>query len=81
MTTLQREIFRFVVIIASLAIALDIIIIILWTTWLNKKHHGFITVPALIVNVVSVAVAFIPEGLPASVTISLSVVSLYETHC
>lgn len=49
--------------------------IILWGSWLNKKHKGFITVPVLIIDVVSVMVAFIPEGLPASVTISLSVIA------
>lgn len=49
--------------------------IILWGAWLNKQHKGFITVPVLIIDVVSVMVAFIPEGLPASVTISLSVVA------
>jgi sodium/potassium-transporting ATPase subunit alpha len=33
MTTLQREIFQFVVIIASLATLLAIIIVILWAAW------------------------------------------------
>lgn len=74
MTTLQREIFRFVIFIASIAISIDIIIVILWASWLNTKHKGFINVPTLIIDVVSVAVAFIPEGLPACVTISLAVV-------
>jgi sodium/potassium-transporting ATPase subunit alpha len=33
MTTLQREIFRFVVIIASLATLVAIVIVILWAAW------------------------------------------------
>jgi sodium/potassium-transporting ATPase subunit alpha len=33
MTTLQREIFRFVVIIASLAALLAIVIVVLWAAW------------------------------------------------
>jgi sodium/potassium-transporting ATPase subunit alpha len=33
MTTLQREIFRFVVIIASLATLVAIFIVILWAAW------------------------------------------------
>jgi sodium/potassium-transporting ATPase subunit alpha len=33
MTTLQREILRFVVIIASLAAMVAIIIVILWAAW------------------------------------------------
>ncbi|KAJ9097793.1 hypothetical protein QFC19_006661 [Naganishia cerealis] len=75
LTTLQKEILRFVLIIASCALSIAVIVIILWGTWLDKKHKGFITVPVLIIDVVSVMVAFIPEGLPASVTISLSVIA------
>lgn len=75
LTTLQKEILRFVLIIASCALSIAVLVIILWGSWLNKKHKGFITVPVLIIDVVSVMVAFIPEGLPASVTISLSVVA------
>ncbi|KAJ9120086.1 hypothetical protein QFC22_002984 [Naganishia vaughanmartiniae] len=74
-TTLQREILRFVIIIASCALTIAVIVIILWGAWLDKKHKDFITVPVLIIDVVSVMVAFIPEGLPASVTISLSVIA------
>lgn len=33
MTTLQREILRFVLIIAGLATAVAILIVILWATW------------------------------------------------
>ncbi|KAJ9117762.1 hypothetical protein QFC20_000040 [Naganishia adeliensis] len=75
LTTLQKEILRFALIIASCALSIAVLVIILWGSWLNKKHKGFITVPVLIIDVVSVMVAFIPEGLPASVTISLSVVA------
>ncbi|WWC71995.1 uncharacterized protein I206_105954 [Kwoniella pini CBS 10737] len=75
LTTLQKEILRFVLIIVVCALTIATIVIILWATWLNKKHKGFITVPTLIIDVVSVCVAFIPEGLPASVTISLAVIA------
>lgn len=74
-TTLQKEIFRFVLIIISIAITISVIIIILWAVWLRKDHPGFISNSALVVDVVAVAVAFIPEGLPASVTISLAVIA------
>ncbi|WVW86130.1 hypothetical protein I302_108171 [Kwoniella bestiolae CBS 10118] len=75
LTTLQKEILRFVLIIAACAITIALLVIILWASWLNKRHKGFITVPVLIIDVVSVMVAFIPEGLPASVTVSLAVVA------
>jgi len=75
MTTLQREIFRFVIIIITFALAISLFFVILWGAWLNKKHNGFITVPNLIIDVVSVCVAFIPEGLPACVTLSLAIIA------
>jgi sodium/potassium-transporting ATPase subunit alpha len=46
--------------------------VIMWAAWIRKDYPGFITVPVLLVNLVSVAVAFIPEGLPVCVTLSLS---------
>ncbi|KAK0457306.1 uncharacterized protein EV420DRAFT_1550084 [Desarmillaria tabescens] len=74
-TSLESEIFRIVLIICSLAIAIDIIVVILWGTWLRRDHPGFISVPVLLVDLVSVAVAFIPEGLPICVTLSLTVIA------
>ncbi|OCF61244.1 hypothetical protein L486_00890 [Kwoniella mangroviensis CBS 10435] len=75
LTTLQREILRFVIIIAACAITIALLVIILWAAWLKKQHEGFITVPVLIIDVVAVMMAFIPEGLPASVTVSLAVIA------
>ncbi|WRT70258.1 uncharacterized protein IL334_007253 [Kwoniella shivajii] len=75
LTTLQKEILRFVLVIVALALTIALIVVILWGAWLNKKHKGFINTPTLIIDVVSVCVAFIPEGLPASITISLAVIA------
>jgi len=75
LTTLQREILRFVVIIAALATLVAVIVVILWATWLRKDHPDYINVPTLLIDVVSVMVAFIPEGLPIAVTISLAKVA------
>ncbi|KAH8826911.1 hypothetical protein DL96DRAFT_1669665 [Flagelloscypha sp. PMI_526] len=69
-TTLEAEILRLVLIIASLAAAVVILIVILWAAWLRKDHPDFIPVPVLLINCVSVAVAFIPEGLPVCVTLA-----------
>jgi sodium/potassium-transporting ATPase subunit alpha len=41
--------------------------------YLRKYHPGFINVPTLIVDCVSVAIAFIPEGLPIALTASLTI--------
>ncbi|KAH9965077.1 sodium-potassium ATPase [Russula compacta] len=75
MTTLQREILRFVIIIAGLAAILAIVIVILWATWLKHDHPSYINTSGLLIDVVSVMVAFIPEGLPIAVTLSLAKVA------
>jgi sodium/potassium-transporting ATPase subunit alpha len=62
MTTLQREILRFVLIIASAIAFFSIIVIILWASWLRVQHPDFLNLSGLIIAVVSVSVAFIPEG-------------------
>ena len=74
-TTLEMEIFRFVRIIVSLALATSVLVIILWAAWLRRDHPQWITVSLLIVDVVSVCVAFVPEGLPIAVTISLTIIA------
>jgi sodium/potassium-transporting ATPase subunit alpha len=75
LTTLQREILRFVIIIVSLALSIALLVVILWGAWLNRSFPGFITNSNLVIDVVSVCVAFIPEGLPSCVTISLAVIA------
>ncbi|KAI0735310.1 sodium-potassium ATPase [Earliella scabrosa] len=75
MTSLQREILYFVLIIASLATAVAVLIVILWAAWLRRSYPDYINVPILLIDVVSVMVAFIPEGLPVAVTLSLAKVA------
>jgi len=41
--------------------------------YLRKEHPDWINVPTLIVDCVSVAIAFIPEGLPIALTASLTI--------
>lgn len=48
-----------------------IFIVALWAGWIRKDHPGFINTSQLLINVVSVMVAFIPEGLPVAITLSL----------
>ncbi|KAI9681771.1 MAG: hypothetical protein M1829_000516 [Trizodia sp. TS-e1964] len=73
LTTLQKEILRFVIVICSLVVLVIILVIILWATWIRKSHPLWITTPGLIVDCVSIAVAFIPEGLPIALTASLTI--------
>ncbi|BGO93751.1 hypothetical protein NBRC10512v2_006066 [Rhodotorula toruloides] len=60
--------------LAGLALSVVAIIVVFWAAFLRRRHPDFINVPTLIVDCVSVAVAFIPEGLPFCVTMSLTVI-------
>ncbi|PTB36171.1 hypothetical protein M441DRAFT_151795 [Trichoderma asperellum CBS 433.97] len=72
-TALQKEIFRFVLIIATLMILMVVVIIALWAGFIRHKYPDYISVSTLIVDCVSVAIAFIPEGLPIALTASLTI--------
>ncbi|ORY79406.1 hypothetical protein BCR37DRAFT_388434 [Protomyces lactucae-debilis] len=74
-TTLEVEIFRFVRIIVGLALFTSIMVVVLWAAWIRRSHPKWISVSLLIVDVVSVCVAFVPEGLPMAVTISLTIIA------
>jgi sodium/potassium-transporting ATPase subunit alpha len=73
MTPLQKEILYFVSLIVALMLTFVIMVIAVWAGWLRKDHPDYISVPNLIVSCVSIAVAFIPEGLPIAVTASLTI--------
>jgi hypothetical protein len=62
MTTLQKEILRFVFLSMAGAIILSVIVIIVWASWLRRDHPEFLSTSGLIVSIVAVSVALIPEG-------------------
>ncbi|KAK1231903.1 hypothetical protein PQX77_004971 [Marasmius sp. AFHP31] len=70
-TTLEVEILRFVLIIAGLAASVVVLIVILWAAWLRRDHPNFINVPTLLINLVSVAVAFIPGSSYVFITLEV----------
>lgn len=72
---LQVEILQFVLIIVTVIVILMIATAIFWACYLRKRHPDWISVPTLIVDLVSIAVAFIPEGLPIALTMSLIIVA------
>jgi sodium/potassium-transporting ATPase subunit alpha len=74
-TNLQKEIQRFVIIIATLMIIMCLIVIGVWAGYIRHAHPGYMPPSILIVNLVSVGIAFIPEGLPIAVTASLTIVA------
>lgn len=75
LTTLEREVRYFVLTIAAIAVALAVICVIIWAAYLRPKHPDFMSVSQLLVNVVSILVAFLPEGMPVAVTLSPTVIA------
>ncbi|CDR37574.1 CYFA0S01e12464g1_1 [Cyberlindnera fabianii] len=71
LSPLQVEIFRFVGALVAIIITLIILVVILWAAWLRKSYPDWISVAVLIVDLTSVSVAFIPEGLPIALTTCL----------
>lgn len=72
---IQREITRFVKIIVAMTIFLALLILFTWVGWLRVDHPKFLSVPAMLVNVMACVVAFIPEGMPVAVALTLMMVA------
>ncbi|KAG5996162.1 hypothetical protein E4U52_007175 [Claviceps spartinae] len=74
-TLIQKEIWRFVYIIVALTICLALLILFTWIGWLRRDHFAFMNVVAMLNNVMSCVVAFIPEGMPVAVALTLMLVA------
>ncbi|TGZ77486.1 calcium ATPase [Ascodesmis nigricans] len=73
LTPLQKEVLRFVLVIIFMVVFIVVLVISLWAGWLRHDYPHWIDVPLLIVDCVSVAVAFIPEGLPIALATCLTI--------
>lgn len=73
---IQKEIWRFVRIIVCMTIFLALLILLTWVGWLRVDHPGFLSVPGMLVNVMACVVAFIPEGMPVGVALTLMIVAV-----
>ncbi|KAI8069352.1 hypothetical protein BC940DRAFT_236845 [Gongronella butleri] len=74
-TILQYEILRFVIIIACLSLSVGAICIITWAAWLRVDHPDYLSLPNALIDVISVIVAFVPEGMPVAVTLCLTLIA------
>ena len=74
-TTLQKELNRFIVMVASASACMGIIVVIVWATWLRTSYPKYLDLSSMLVSVISVMIAFIPEGLPVCVTLSLLLIA------
>ncbi|KOS20025.1 Sodium/potassium-transporting ATPase subunit alpha-3 [Escovopsis weberi] len=74
-TLIQMEIWRFVRIIVCLTVFLALLILLTWVGWLRVKHPRFMNVVAMLNDVMGCVVAFIPEGMPVGVALTLMMVA------
>jgi sodium/potassium-transporting ATPase subunit alpha len=74
-THIQREISRFVRIIVCLTVVLACTILFTWVGWIRVDHFAFMNVIQMLNNVMGCVVAFIPEGMPVGVALTLMIVA------
>ncbi|CAO3650837.1 unnamed protein product [Cunninghamella blakesleeana] len=74
-TLIQQEISRFVRIIVTLTIVLVLILLIEWLAFLHRVHPDFQNVVALLMNLMGCIVAFIPEGVPIGVAMTMMMIA------
>lgn len=74
-TLIQKEINRFVTIIVILTVALALLILFTWLGWLRKDHPTYMSVVAMLNNVMGCVVAFIPEGVPVGVALTMMMIA------
>ncbi|KAI1315762.1 hypothetical protein EDD11_000365 [Mortierella claussenii] len=74
-TIISQEISRFVRIIVCLTVVLAGIILIVWAAWIRREYPNFMPTPVLLVTLMGCVVAFIPEGMPVCVSLTLLMIA------
>lgn len=80
-TLIQQEISRFVRIIVMLTIFLALLLLLTWVFWLRVKHYNYMNVVAMLDDVMGCVVAFIPEGMPVGVALTMMIIALRMKAC
>lgn len=75
LTTIQKEVWFFTKIVSALALGLFSLALIIWAAWLRKSFPGFETASGAIINSIGCLTAFVPQGLPVCVALSLTIIA------
>ncbi|KAG2077837.1 calcium ATPase [Suillus decipiens] len=75
LTTIQRELWFFTKVISCVALFFFCLSILLYGVWLRTSYPGYDTPSSAIVNSIGCLTAFVPQGLPICVALSLTVVA------
>lgn len=81
-TPLRNEINYFSLLICGLALCTGFIIIVVWLAWLSKAYPLYMNLSNILVTLIGAIVAFVPSGLPVSVTLTLTAIAkkMYEEN-
>ena len=74
-TSLHKEINRFVTIVAIAALSTGVVLCIVWGAWLYHDHPTFLPSAAFILQLISIIISYVPEGLPVTVTLTLVLIA------
>ncbi|GJJ70043.1 hypothetical protein EMPS_02392 [Entomortierella parvispora] len=74
-TIIQQEITRFVKIIITMTVLLIALILIVWLAWLHRIHPDFMSTATMLVTLMGCVIAFIPEGVPVCVSVTLLMIA------
>ena len=74
-TSIQQEITRFVFIIVGMTVILALLILFTWVGWLRRDMPEYMTVIEMLDDVMGCVVAFIPEGMPVAVALTLMMIA------
>jgi sodium/potassium-transporting ATPase subunit alpha len=77
----RKEILRFVFIIGSVSVTFASLVVIVWASYVRVAHPGYMGTTQLLITTISVLIAVIPEGLPVSVTLALTVIAKALGNC
>ncbi|KAG2112549.1 uncharacterized protein F5147DRAFT_71235 [Suillus discolor] len=75
LTTIQKEVWFFTKIISCLALFFFCLSLLLYGVWLRTTYPGYDTTSSAIVNSIGCLTAFVPQGLPICVALSLTVIA------
>jgi len=62
-TTLHIEVQSFANKIVVISCGIGLLVLIYWLTYLRGEHYAFMNLASMLVNVISVVVCFVPEGM------------------
>ncbi|KAJ3126328.1 hypothetical protein HK100_010313 [Physocladia obscura] len=74
-TLLQKEVDVFVAFVASIAIGCGVICLLVWKFYLMKLPKPQYNLIGMLGNVCGIIVAFVPEGLPISMSVTLTLIA------